>query len=136
MANRIFLFVLVILGFSVSAQNKTEQYYLQNAPFEMPVVIEPSFPDRSFSINEFGAVNDGQTLNTTAFAKAIDACSKAGGGKVVVPAGLWLTGPIQMQSNINLVVERGALIQFTGDRSQYPIIQMEGSNSFVVSSPI
>jgi DNA sulfur modification protein DndE len=136
MANRIFLFVLVILGFSVSAQNKTEQYYLQNAPFKMPVVIEPSFPDRSFSINEFGAVNDGQTLNTTAFAKAIDACSKAGGGKVVVPAGLWLTGPIQMQSNINLVVERGALIQFTGDRTQYPIIQMEGSNNYVVASPI
>jgi DNA sulfur modification protein DndE len=44
--------------------------------------------------------------------------------------------PIQLQSNINLVVERGALIQFTGDRTQYPIIQMEGSNSYVVASPI
>jgi len=136
MMNRILFLIAVVSAFSVSAQTKNEQYYLQNAPFKMPAVAEPTFRDKPFSIREFGAVGDGQTLNTAAFAKAIDACAKAGGGKVVVPAGLWLTGPIQLQSNINLVVERGALIQFTGDRTQYPIIQMEGSNSYVVASPI
>jgi polygalacturonase len=134
--NRILFLFAVICCVSVHAQSKNEQYYLQNAPFKMPAVAEPAFADRTFSIRDFGAVSDGQTLNTVAFAKAIDACSKAGGGRVIVPSGLWLTGPIQLQSNINLVVERGALIQFTGDRSQYPFIQMEGSNSYVVASPV
>lgn len=136
MTNRILFLVAIIFSLTASAQTKNEQYYLQSAPFKMPVVVEPTFSDKTFSINDFGAVGDGQTINTAAFAKTIDACSKAGGGKVVVPAGLWLTGPIQLQSNINLVVERGALIQFTGDRTQYPVIQMDGSNSYVVASPI
>jgi polygalacturonase len=136
MIYRVVLVLASFVSLSVHAQIKNEQYYLQNAPFKMPAVAEPSFADRTFSIRDFGAVSDGQTLNTVAFAKAIDACSKAGGGKVIVPSGLWLTGPIQLQSNTNLVVERGALIQFTGDRSQYPIIQMEGSNSYVVASPV
>ena len=134
--NRIFFFIGIISSLSVAAQTKNEQYYLQSAPFKMPAVVEPTFPDKTFSIKDFGAVGDGQTINTIAFEKTIDACTKAGGGKVVVPAGLWLTGPIQLRSNINLVVERGALIQFTGERTQYPIIQMEGSNSYVVASPI
>lgn len=136
MINRILFFVAIALGTSVMAQTKNEQYYLSNAPFKMPAVEEPQFPDRSFSVKDYGAVGDGQFMNTTAFAKAIDACAKAGGGKVIVPAGLWLTGPIELKSNINLVVERGALIQFTGDRTQYPIIQMKGSSSFVVAPPV
>lgn len=135
--NRILISILALAGnLATIAQTKNEQYYLQNAPFKMPVVAEPTFPEKTFSIKDFGAVGDGHTVNTAAFAKAINACSKAGGGKVIVPAGMWFTGPIQLQSNINLVVERGALIQFSGDRTQYPIIQMEGSSSFVVASPI
>jgi polygalacturonase len=136
MMNRIFFFIAFIISFSLAAQTKDERYYLQNAPFKMPAVAEPTFPDKTFSIKEYGAVGDGQVINTVAFAKTIDACAKAGGGKVIVPPGLWLTGPIQLQSNINLVVERGALIQFTGDRTQYPITQMEGSSSWVVASPV
>jgi polygalacturonase len=133
--NRI-LFLAVIFSISVSAQSKNEQYYLQSAPFKMPVVAEPSFPDRIFSIKDFGAVGDGQTLNTAAFANTIDACAKTGGGKIIVPEGIWLTGPIELKSNINLVVERSAIIQFTGDHTQYPIIRMEGSTSYVVASPV
>jgi DNA sulfur modification protein DndE len=134
--NRILFFIALAISASVAAQNKNEQYYLENAPFKMPSVEQPTFPDKIFSIKDFGAVGDGQTLNTSAFAKAMNACVDAGGGKVVVPAGLWLTGPIELKSNINLVVERGALIQFTGDRTQYPIIQMPGSSSFMVAPPI
>jgi YhcH/YjgK/YiaL family protein len=129
-------FLFLSLFSSAFAQQKDEQYYVKKAPFKMTVPVEPKFANKTFSILDYGAVGDGQTLNTSAFVKAIDACTKAGGGKVIVPAGLWLTGPIQLQSNINLVVERGALIQFTPDRTQYPIIQMGGSNSFVVASPI
>ena len=132
--------LLFVLTFSVGlfafAQQKNEPYYVAAAPFKMSIPVTPKFPNKTFSIRNFGAVGDGQTLNTTAFARAIAACVKAGGGTVVVPAGLWLTGPIQLQSNVNLVVERGALVQFTPDRTQYPIIQMGGSSSYVVASPI
>lgn len=124
------------LCFSLFAQQKNEQYYIRTAPFKMTTPVVPKFANRTFAIGDFGAVSDGQTLNTAAFAKAIAACVKAGGGKVVVPAGLWLTGPIQLQSNVNLVVERGAIVQFTPDRTQYPIIQMGGSSSYVVASPV
>ena len=111
--------------------------YVRRAPFKMPEIIRPIFPDKSFSIAQYGAIGNGQILNTVAFEKTIQACALAGGGKVVVPAGLWLTGPIQLKSNINLEVQRGALIIFTKDHSQYPIIKGSNtSNNFVVASPI
>jgi polygalacturonase len=133
--NLVFSIMLLCLGTIAWAQ-KNEQYYIKSAPFNMPIVVEPKFPDKEFSIIKFGAVGDGQISNTEAFAKAIDACSSAGGGKIIVPPGLWLTGPIELKNNINLVVERGALIQFTGDRSQYPIIKAGGSSNYSVASPI
>ena len=89
----------------------------------MPNVVVPVFADKNFSIKDFGAANDAQTLNTQAFAKAIDACTKAGGGKVIVPAGIWLTGPIELKSNVDLHLEHGAIVQFTKDHTQYPIIK-------------
>lgn len=130
---------LIILFFSVSlaAQEKDIAYYTAKAPFKMPVVPLPVFSDKVFSIKEYGAVADGKTLNTAAFAKAIEACSKAGGGKVVVPAGKWLTGPIELKSNVDLHTEKNALVQFTPDRTQYPVINMNGDGkTFVVASPV
>lgn len=118
-------------------QVKNEAWYIKNAPFKMAAPKLPVFSGKVFSIKDYGAVAGGQTLNTTAFEKAITACNKAGGGKVTVPAGLWLTGPIQLKSNINLCVERGAIVLFTSDLTQYPIIKAgSNSNSFVPASPI
>src|SRR5688572_28993767 len=54
----------------------------------------PVFPKRDFVVTKYGAVADGKTDCTEAFRKAIAACNKAGGGRVVVPAGVFLTGPI------------------------------------------
>ena len=134
-----FISLLVsFLFFNTSiAQIKNSEWYVANAPFKMPQVKVPTFPGRSFSITDYGAIGDGQTLNTEAFSKTIEACAKAGGGKVIVPVGLWLIGPIEMKSNINLVVERGALVQLTKDHSQYPIIKASSkSSNYVVASPI
>jgi len=136
-----FLFFTFFLLFScfnsITAQLKNSDWYISQAPFNMPPVTVPSFADKCFSIKDYGAIGDGQTLNTQAFAKAINVCSESGGGKVIVPAGLWLTGQVQLKSNVNLVVERGALIQMTKDHSQYPIIKASGkSSNYVVTSPI
>lgn len=105
---------------SAAAQDKPATAYVAEAPFPMSMPAAPHIPQRVFNLTDYGATGDGQSLNTDAFAKAIDACAQAGGGKVVVPAGLWLTGPIALKSNIDLEVQAGALIQFTRDKSQYP----------------
>ena len=134
----LFLFSFILcFSITVHAQEKDIAWYTANAPFKMPTVIVPTFAAKDFSIKDYGAVSDGQTLNTDAFAKAIDACSAAGGGRVVVPAGCWITGPIQLKSNIDLHLERGALVIFTKDHSQFPIIKASsGSTNFVTASPI
>jgi polygalacturonase len=109
-----------------------------NLPFAMPEIAVPRFPDRTTSIREFGAVPDGQTMNTKAFADAMAACVKAGGGTVVVPAGTWLTGPIRIESNINLHLERGALVQFSSRLEDFPLVPgFDGkSKKFIIMPPI
>lgn len=82
-------------------------------------IIVPEFPDRTFNVSEFGAVADGVTDNTEAFKKAISACNAQGGGKVLVPAGKYLTGPIHLKSNVNFHLAEGAEILFTKDKSAY-----------------
>jgi polygalacturonase len=106
--------------------------------FAMPVVSEPGFPDYTVSITGFGAVNDGQTLNTKAINDAINDVNKKGGGKIIIPRGLWLTGPIILKSNINLYIEDGALVIFSSDKDLYPLIEtsFEGNNTYRCISPI
>jgi len=94
----------------------------------------PVFPDRSFLITEHGAIGDGHTLNTSAFAKAIQTCAQAGGGRVVVPPGVWLTGPVKLASNIDLHLEYGALVLFTRRFEDYVVTDAGGQR--VVVSPI
>jgi len=93
------------------------------APFEMPVLERPSFPDRVFDIRDFGAVADGATMNTAHIEGAIAACSAAGGGTVLIPAGHWLTGPIHLRSNINLHAAKGATVRFSTRFEDYlPVV--------------
>lgn len=79
----------------------------------------PSFSSRDFRITDFGAVADGKTDGTRAFAAAIAECSRAGGGRVTVPPGRFLTGAIHLRSNINLYVSNGATILFSTDPRKY-----------------
>ena len=107
-------------------------------PFRMDKVEQPQFPDYSVNIIDFGAVPDGVTLNTQAINNAIKDVNKRGGGKVVIPAGLWLSGPIELLSNVNLYTEKNALVLFTDDHSQFPIIDtsFEGLETRRCQSPI
>ena len=76
-------------------------------------IVPPRFPARDFDITRFGAVADGTTVCTTAFSNAIAACARAGGGRVVVPAGKFLTGAIHLRSGVNLHLADGAEIIFS-----------------------
>jgi polygalacturonase len=85
-------------------------------------VRAPSFPNRVFSILDHGAKGDGTTKSTAAIAQAIQACAEAGGGRVLVPAGRFLTGAIHLKSNVELHVAEGATLLFSTDPADYPIV--------------
>ncbi len=86
-------------------------------------IVPPTFPARDFKVTSYGAIGDGHTDCTAAFRNAIAACTRAGGGRVVVPAGRFVTGPIHLASNVNLHVESGATIAFSQDPPKYlPVV--------------
>ncbi|GAA4749866.1 glycoside hydrolase family 28 protein [Flavisolibacter ginsenosidimutans] len=119
---------------SATAQSTAAKFSWTN----LPTITEPVFKKDTFNVLRYGAVADGLTLNTTSISKAIDDCSARGGGVVLVPGGLWLTGPIEMKSNVNLHVVRDAVLLFTTDFNQYKLIEgnFEGSRSARNQSPI
>ena len=119
---RILQTVLLCLCIVMTAQAKgwDEQQYRQ---IEQSIRL-PQFPDKAFVITKYGA-KPGNTAakNQKAIQKAIDTCSKKGGGRVVVPAGQhFLTAAIQLKSHVNLVVEEGAVLEFAFEPELYPIV--------------
>lgn len=97
-------------------------YLSANAAPPLPPVPVPKFRADTFNIIKYGAIADGITLNTKSITAAIDACNKKGGGVVLVPKGLWLTGPLTLKNNVNLSIAKDAVLQFTKNYSQYEII--------------
>lgn len=121
----------------VATNGPAEDLY-KGVEFQMPQVQEPVIPKNVVSIVNYGARAGGQALNTKAFAEAIDAVSKKGGGRVVIPRGIWLTGPITLKSNIELYTEQGALVVFSTDKNLYPLVEtsFEGFSTFRCMSPV
>ncbi len=119
-----------------TAEKSLKQYF-KGLPFDMPALEAPAFPANRVSITEFGAVADGRTINTDAIAKAMRACSDRGGGTVVIPPGTWLTGPIKLESNVNLHLERGALVQFSDRIEDFPLIAgFDGKSKRFIVTPL
>lgn len=108
---------LMMFSFA-SASNKYTTIEVK-APFPMNPIKVFVYPEKDFIITKYGAKVGGTIDNTKAITKAIDACSKSGGGKVVVPSGIWLTGPIHFKSNVNLYLEEGAVLSFSDTPSDY-----------------
>jgi polygalacturonase len=82
----------------------------------------PLFPARDFDVVRYGAKADGTRDSTTAFERAIAEAGRAGGGRVVVPEGIYLTGAIHLKSGVNLHLSKGAVVRFSPDARQYPIV--------------
>ena len=97
-------------------------------------IQEPEFPDRDFYITDFGAKGDGQTDSRPAFEKAIEKCNQAGGGRIIVPPGVWFSkGPIHLKSNVNLHLEEGATIRFSDNTDDFlPVVltRWEGTECY------
>ncbi|MGW0517399.1 glycoside hydrolase family 28 protein [Crossiella sp. NPDC003009] len=87
-------------------------------------IVPPSFPARDFPITGYGGKGDGKADNTAAFRAAIAACAQGGGGRGVVPAGIFLTGAIQLTSNVNLHIQSGGIIRFSTDPQKFlPVVR-------------
>lgn len=128
---RDFIKKLITAGASVAIAPRvlSSRALLEDDPWQsvMPGILArikpPVFSNRSFLITKYGARSNGLTDCTAAFQEAIAACNKAGGGRVVVPQGTFLSGAIHLRNNVNLVVSRGATIKFSKDPNHYlPVV--------------
>ncbi len=115
------LFAFCLSVVFVDGENQPRTYegdWLVAKQIEQRIEV-PNFPDRRYSIDDFGADKNGGVLSTDAIRRAIENCNREGGGVVLVPKGDYLTGPIRLLSNVNLHLEEGATLRFTTDSSQY-----------------
>jgi polygalacturonase len=113
-------------------------FFFASVIAQQPSVKQPAFRKDTINIKKFGAINDAVTLNTKAINDAILACNKKGGGVVLIPEGFWLTGPVELKSNVNLHLAKNALLQFTDDFSQYKLVatNWEGLPQMRNQSPV
>ena len=114
-----FLFTIGLLAVSFATLWGQFKYVKVDAPFSMKPIKEFIYPDQDFSIVNYGAVKGGEADVSDAIAGAITACNQAGGGRVVIPEGEWLTGPIHLKSNVDLYLAEGAVLRFMDNPSHY-----------------
>ena len=117
------------LAFSAAAANPNQagsppsRAAWDQVPAILQRIVAPKFPARDFVITKFGAVAGGASDCTAAISNAIAACVQAGGGRVVVPAGDFLTGAIHLKSGVNLHLETNAVLRFSTDSQAYlPVV--------------
>lgn len=118
------LFLSLLLFVGCNNKPATQASGWNKLPEILKNIEPPSFPDKDFSIKDYGAKADSTTDCLPAITKAIDACNKAGGGRVIIPAGTYFVkGPIHLKSNVNLHLNEGAVIKFSTDDDDYlPVV--------------
>ena len=128
----VLLICLNLLPATLALRAETTEW--AQVPAILVRIVPPQFPARNFVITQFGAVADGKSDASPAIAKAIAACVKAGGGRVVIPAGEFLTGPIHLQSNVELhLAATNSILKFSTDPQKYlPVVatRFEGMECF------
>lgn len=124
----------VATGHAVSARYSA---CYDSLPFATEPVEAPVIPSLTVSLTDYGGRGDGYSLNTEAFSRAFADLEARGGGHLIVPQGVWLTGPIALRSNIDLHIEKNAILLFSPDKSLYPILPPdEGTGSPLCTPPI
>ncbi len=118
------LLILISGGWQLSSAQNSSPKGWDYLPVLLKKIVPPTFPDHDFTITDYGAKSGGKTDCLPAVKKAIAACHQAGGGRVVVPSGTWLVkGPIHLQSNVNLHLDKGAVIKFSTNPDDYlPVV--------------
>jgi polygalacturonase len=125
---RFLLICILLSGFKAKIYSDDNKH---NIPFEFPDIQPPVFAEKIFDIRKYGAVAGGEQLNTDVIRQAITECNLSGGGKVVVPSGVWLTGAIHLKNNVNLHLEEGAELRFSKDYDDYlPIVLIQRGGWF------
>ncbi len=101
--------------------NMTNRMY--QTPFAMAEIPAPSIPNQTFRVDDYKDHSVGMESDYGIIQRAIEACSKQGGGTVIVPQGDWLTGPIHLRSYIHLRFETGAVVTFSDRFDDYlPVV--------------
>jgi polygalacturonase len=113
-----YLFFLLLPNKGANAQKVSSGIYSWD---HLPMAQLPVFKKDTFNIIEFGALNS-PALNTKSIQAAINRCSENGGGVVQIPKGNWVTGPIQLKSNVNLHISKDAVLEFSKDKNLYPLV--------------
>lgn len=115
------LVLTVLFSYAQSVQSQSDPWTA--VPAILSSIKSPVFPKRDFNVTKYGARGNGKTDCSAAIRNAIQACSKAGGGRVIVPAGKYLTGPIYLKSNVNLYLSRDAILLFSTRPADYlPVV--------------
>ena len=133
---------LMLASCDVSSQYQTTtqkhvKEICKQAPFKMSITV-PKFPGMVYNVLDYGADPTGNVLSHEAIQQAIDLCTQAGGGTVLIPAGVYVTGPIELKSNVRLYTEYNALVLFSDDFALYPVLDasFEGLDTKRCQSPI
>lgn len=124
---RLILLLAAFLGLNAQAApglEQVKQAWEKTYPEIESRIKAPVFPDRDFNILKYGKKSKKEGyLYTELINRTIKKCHDEGGGRVIIPAGTWLTGPITLLSNVNLHLEEGATLLFTDDLKQYPLVR-------------
>ena len=127
---------LLVCAILIGSCGKTDQTdynkIVAEAPFEINEFTPPVFKDAVYNIVDYGARGAGVRNNAEAINNAITECNKNGGGKVIIPNGIWISGPIVLLGNVNLYIEKNAVLYFIKDRKEFPVIlsKYEERNKF------
>jgi polygalacturonase len=122
-------FIKILAAAAAGASARVVGFGQSDLPWktQVPEILSrikpPVFPKRDFVITKFGARSGLQDDSSESIAAAIDACSKAGGGRVVVPRGVFLTGAVNLKSNVNLFLQEGSTLKFSTDPNRYPLVR-------------
>lgn len=107
-------------GLSISLLTLTASFAVIASPPFVPVTLDKlNIPNKQCNVRDYGAEATGIWYDTKAFQTAINDCAQNGGGKVIVPAGYYLSEPLFLKSNIEFHLEKGAVVQASAEESAY-----------------